>query len=227
MRGSRIAYKIMNRNEVLKILETAAGIDKDFKVFGASKHKYRLNNPIPVDFVRNAEEKYGFTLPEDYFRFITEIGDGGAGEDYGLYSFKEYIMKNNPGCENDRQSLKLTFVVEPMSDEDEKYSGLAPEFFKDNRERCFFDPHYRDDYDDDDYDYDGFIDGYLVLGTRGCAYDYGLAVSGEHKGRVFDTDNEGTFVLLADSFEEFYGCWLDKISDTAWLKKQIEFWTRS
>lgn len=207
-------------NDVLKILETAAGIDKDFKVFGASKHKYRLNDPIPVDFVRNAEEKYGFTLPEDYFRFITEIGDGGAGEDYGLNSFKKYIMENNPGYERDRQGLKLPFVIRPMSDEDEKYSGLAPEFFKDNREKCFFAPQYCND------DYEGYINGYLVLGTRGCAYDYGLAVSGENKGRVFDTDNEGTFVLLADSFEEFYSCWLDKISDTAWLKRQIEFWTR-
>lgn len=67
----------------------------------------------------------------------------------------------------------------------------------------------------------------LVPGTRGCQYDYGLVISGKHGGRVFDTDNEGTFVLLADSFEEFYGGWLDKISDTAWLKRQIEFWTRS
>ncbi len=189
-------------------------------VFGASKHKYRLNDPIPVNFVRNAEEKYGFTLPEDYFRFITEIGDGGAGEDYGLYSFKEYIMKDNPGYEKERQGLKIPFEIRPMSDEDKEYSCLDPKYFDNNREKCFFDPRFCDD------DHDGFINGYLVLGTRGCQYDYGLVVSGEHKGRVFDTDNEGTFVLLADSFEEFYGNWLNKISDTAWLKGQIEFWTK-
>lgn len=206
-------------NNVLKILETAAGIDKDFKVFGAATHKYRLNDPIPVDFVRNTEEKYGFTLPEDYFRFITEIGDGGAGEDYGLNSFKEFITKNAPKDDMELQCLKLPFEIRPMLDEESV--TLVPEFFKDNREKCFFAPQYYND------DYEGYINGYLVLGTRGCAYDYGLAVSGEHKGRVFDTDNEGTFVLLADSFEEFYGGWLDKISDTAWLKKQIEFWTRS
>ncbi|MBD5129422.1 MAG: SMI1/KNR4 family protein [Ruminococcaceae bacterium] len=206
-------------SEVLKILETAAAIDGDFKVFGASKHKYRLNAPVSADFVRNAQEQYGFTLPEDYFRFITEIGDGGAGEDYGLYSFKEYITKNNPGYEKERQGLKLPLEIRPMTDEDGKYSGLAPEFFKSNREKCFFDPHY---YDDDN---DGFSDGCLTLGTRGCQYDFVLALSGEHRGRVFDIDNEGGFVLIADSFEEFYSRWLDKISNVDRLKGQIEFWT--
>lgn len=208
----------MNKNEVLKILETAAGIDKDFKVFGAAKHKYRLNDPIPVDFVRNAEEKYGFTLPEDYFRFITEIGDGGAGEDYGLYSFKEFITENNPEDDMELQCLKRSFEIRPMLDEESV--TLAPEFFKDNREKCFFATQYYND------DYEGYINGYLVLGTRGCQYDYGLVISGEHRGRVFDTENEGGFILLADSFEEFYSSWLDKISDTAWLKGQIEFWTK-
>ena len=207
-------------NNVLKILETAAGIDKDFNVFGAAKHKYRLNDPIPVDFVRNAEEKYGFTLPEDYFRFITEIGDGGAGEDYGLYSFKEYMMKDNPGHEKEKQCLKLPFEIRPMTDEDMEESCLNREYFENYREKCFFDPRFLDE------DFDWFVGGFLVLGTRGCQYDYGLVVSGEHKGRVFDTDNEGTFTLLADSFEEFYRNWLDKISDTAWLNRQIDFWTR-
>ena len=211
----------MNRDYVLNILETAAGIDKDFKVFGAAKHKYRLNDPIPVDFVRNAEEKYGFTLPEDYFRFITEIGDGGAGEDYGLDSFKEYMMKDNPGYEKEKQCLKLPFEVRPMTDEDLKESCLNRKYFENYREKCFFDPRFLDE------DFDWFIGGWLVLGTRGCQYDYGMAVSGEHRGRVFDTDNEGTFTLLADSFEEFYRNWLDKISDTDWLKQQIEFWTRN
>ena len=210
----------MNKNEVLKILETAAGIDKDFKVFGAAKHKYRLNDLITVDFVRNAEEKYGFTLPEDYFRFITEIGDGGAGEDYGLNSFKEYIMKDNPGYEKERQGLKLPFEIRPMTDEDMEESCLKREYFENYREKCFFDPRFLDE------DFDWFVGGFLVLGTRGCQYDFGLVISGEHKGRVFDTDNEGTFTLLADSFGEFYRNWLNKISDIDWLKRQIDFWTR-
>ena len=115
--------------------------------------------------------------------------------------------------------MKLPLEISPMTDEYGKYSGLAPEFFKSNREKCFFNPRY---YDDDNY---GFVDGCLTLGTRGCRYDFVLVISGEHRGRVFDIDNEGSFVLIADSFEDFYSRWLDKISNVDWLKGQIEFWT--
>lgn len=209
----------MNREDVVKALEAAAEIDKDFKLFGASKHKYRLNAPVSVDFVRAAEEKYSFTLPEDYFRFITEIGDGGAGEDYGLYSFEEFITKDKyPAVEKERQSLKLPFKIRPMTEEDKEDSALAEGYFEENREKCFFDARSTDD------DFDGFTGGFLVIMTRGCQYDVGLALNGEHRGQVFDIDYEGDFVLIANSFEEFYQSWLDKISDPEWLKQQVEFW---
>lgn len=212
----------MNREDVVKVLEAAAEIDKDFRLFGASKHKYRLNAPVSVDFVRAAEEKYAFTLPEDYFRFITEIGDGGAGEDYGLYSFEEFITKDKyPAVEKERQNLKLPFEIRPMTEEDKENSALAEGYFEKNREKCFFDPRYIDDENDE---FDGLPTGFLAIMTRGCTYDVGIALNGEHRGKVFDIDYEGDFVLTANSFEEFYQSWLDKISNPEWLKAQIEFW---
>lgn len=213
----------MNREEVVRTLAAAAAIDRDFRVFGASKHKYRLNAPLSVDLVRAAEEKYGFTLPEDYFRFITEIGDGGAGEDYGLYSFGDFIGKPlYPAIEDSRRKLSEPFAVRPMTAEDNESSGLADGYFEQNREKCFFDPRCLDD--DPDSDFDGLPTGFLAIMTRGCQYDVGLALNGEHRGKVFDIDYEGSFILTANSFEEFYQSWLDKISNHEWLKAQIEFW---
>lgn len=219
----------MNRNEVLKILETAAGIDRNYKVFGASRHKYRLNDPIPVGFVRQAEEKYGFTLPEDHFRFITEIGDGGACEGYGLYSFREYMMRSDhPVYEKDRRRLKLPFEAALLSES--KYADDFPfndEAVKKHPEEYFVCERIADYYNSDDDNEDhADADGFLELGSRGCQYTFGLAVTGKLRGRVFDTSNDGYYILLADSFEEFYGNWLNKISDKAYLKREIEFWTR-
>ena len=210
----------MNREEILETLKAAAEIDKDFKLFGASRHKYCLNAPVSAEFVRAAEEKYSFALPDDYFRFITEIGDGGAGEDYGLYSFEDFITKDKyPAIEKERRSLNRPFEIRPMTEADAENSALAEGFFEKNREKCFFDPRCSDD------DFDGFTGGFLVIMTRGCQYDVGIALSGEHRGQVFDIDYEGDFVLTANSFEDFYQSWLDKIANHEWLKQQIEFWS--
>lgn len=223
----------MNRNEVLTILKSAAEIDKDFMVFGTSKHKYRLNDPIPVDFVRNAEAYYGFTLPKDYFRFITEIGDGGAGEDYGLYSFREYIMRSDPGYEKERQRLKRPFEIKLLLKS--KYADDFPfndRSVKEHPEKYFVCERILDfEYGDDDDPDHANVKGLLELGSRGCQYTFDLAVTGENRGRVFDTANDGYYVLLANSFEEFYGNWLGKISDSAYLKsvieREIEFRTKA
>ena len=75
---------MLEREKIMGVLARARQMDPECQMFGASKHQYRLNLPIEASFVRSVEAEYGFSLPEDYFRFITEIGDGGAGPDYGI-----------------------------------------------------------------------------------------------------------------------------------------------
>lgn len=86
---------MLSREEILEILNEAQRIDEKCEMFGASRHKYLLNPPIRKSFVRQVEERYGFKLPEDYFRFITEVGDGGAGPDYGISPFADFMEKGN------------------------------------------------------------------------------------------------------------------------------------
>lgn len=55
---------MFNRDAIVEILKQAKSIDSQYELFGTRKHKYQLNLPIRVSFVRSLEEKYGFTLPE-------------------------------------------------------------------------------------------------------------------------------------------------------------------
>ncbi len=69
-------------------------------------------------------------------------------------------------------------------------------------------------------------DGFYVLGTHGCQWDFGLVISGDRRGQVFDTDNAGAYCFVSGSFEEFYQNWLAYISDMEKLKEDLEKWRR-
>lgn len=216
---------MFKREEVIKILRQAQCIDAKFEIFGASTHRYRLNPPIRASFVRRAEEKYGFVLPEDYFRFITEVGDGGAGPDYGIKPFVNMLMEGkSPRSEKFREaylySLAKLFVPrQMMPDEVEDYAIATIEAYKRNPDRYFV-------YEKTDENDLCGTDGFYILGTHGCQWDFGLVLSGEKRGQVFDTDNEGAYGFISGSFDEFYQNWLDYISDTKKICEELERWRK-
>lgn len=205
---------MLKRDEILEILERARRIDSRYELFGTEKHKYRLNPPLSASFVRTLEEKYEFSFPTDYFHFITEIGDGGAGPDYGIYSFKDFIEKEY--YTYDRECLKNAFVPHHMkSDEIDKFIIASKQELEENPDEYFA-------YEKADENADCPYDGFYVFCTPGCYSEYGIAVTGEMRGKIFFTDNMGGYQLVSDSFEEFYQNWLDSISDTERLKKALE-----
>ena len=69
---------------IKNLIKTAAEKDKTFKIFGASSHKYCLNETVSPAWVRKFEEQYQIKLPEEYVFFITKIGNGGASPYYGI-----------------------------------------------------------------------------------------------------------------------------------------------
>ena len=118
---------MLHREKITRILTQARQIDANCEMFGADHHQYRLNPPVPESFVRDVEEKCGFTLPSDYRRFITQVGDGGAGPDYGIDPFrhfwKEGYFQEDQFAEAHRQryrrSLTRPFAPRPMTPEDQ------------------------------------------------------------------------------------------------------------
>lgn len=211
---------MLRRDEIAAILKQAKRIDSKYELFGTEKHKYQLNPPISADFVRTIEEKYGFTLPDDYFRFITEIGDGVAEPDYGIEPFADLVQtgQNQDAEEYNeeyRNSLKNAFEPRHMlPDELENFAIATKAAYEQNPDKYFI-------YEKPD-DALCIFDGFYVLGTQGCQWDYGLVVAGEMYGKVFVTDNTGAYCLAANSFEEFYQNWLDQISSIEKVKEKLK-----
>ena len=75
--------------ELRLLLEKARTADADLKQFGAKNHKYQWNPPAVLADVEAFEREIGVTLPEGYRDFLLQVGDGGAGPFYGLFSLKQ------------------------------------------------------------------------------------------------------------------------------------------
>lgn len=215
---------MFNKDIINGILEQAIRIDSKYEIYTASTHKYKLNPPVSKEFVRKVEEKYHFTLPEDYVQFITEIGDGGAGPGHGMYQFGNILAKGQ------------TLAIEKLYEE--YRHGLAEEFIpqswvlgKDEEENFeeYYDFISKEEYKKNPGIY--FVcennNGFLHLGSYGGLREFGLVTSGKRYGQIFDTDREGFYYsFTAYSFSEFYQSWLDDISDIEKLKKDLKFWRR-
>ncbi len=68
-------------------LETLRALDANLTVFGAKTHRYELLRTVPARVVEEIEREHGFRFPDDYRRFVMELGGGGAGPSYGLRPF--------------------------------------------------------------------------------------------------------------------------------------------
>ena len=114
-----------------------------------------------------------------------------------------------------RNSLRNTFAPCPMlADELENFGIATRAAYERNPDKYFI-------YEKANEDSLCYLDGFYVLGTQGCQWDFGLITTGEMRGKVFVTDNEGAYCLEANSFEEIYQNWLDRISNTERLKEEL------
>ena len=162
-------------------------------------HRYRLEAPIVADEIVTFERQHGITLPEDYRQFLTQVGNGGAGPDYGIYSLGEGEEGPLPAIV--LENLPVEFALdEPWNDMDllEK-----PESY---------------------YSYE-LLAGAIPIATRGCALDYWMVVSGPRRGEIWldkRTDGEGVEPICeVDGLHMTFGLWYASWLEDACTKHSI------
>ncbi len=80
--------------ELIGLANKAKELDKNFNEYGADKHKYKFSPVVPISVVRKFEERHKIELPMGYVSFLTQVGNGGAGPEGGLYSLDEVEFNN-------------------------------------------------------------------------------------------------------------------------------------
>jgi len=179
----------------VKIAELAAK-DTEMKTFGASTfgqgHQYRMNAVLPVDELASFEREYDVQLPQDYADFLTQIGNGGIGPYYGLYSLAQSVA-------DDPRHKCRGFLASPFP--------LVE----------FFNPHDEEENATDDALFDDrYICGSIVLSHEGCGYYDRLIITGPQAGQVWSdgrVSDQGIAPLGCD-FYTWYDRWLtDAIAD--------------
>lgn len=204
----------MDFPERVKLLaRLAAKNDKFCAVFGAENYRYKFNPPATPDAIADFEKSFNIELPKSFYRYLTEVGNGGAGVDYGIYSLKDIAAFNEhlhfPGGE------KVIF----------EYDDIHAEWCKMLKEL--------DDIGDDGVLFDKIVGkmfrGLLVICTPGCSGDYVLVCEGKYKGMVgvinWDLIQEFEPKLSGMDFETWICDYFQKIIRGEVKKHRRNRWT--
>lgn len=148
------------------------------------------------------EADYGVALPEDYRRFLKEVGNGGPGPGYGILPLEKALDYDNKlwGSPVPKDHLRHPFphtgVYNPKDDMQPDYDAADDgRLTEEKLQQAIF------------RDYRGLIG----LAHEGCARYWVLVVTGPERGKVWIdcTDSGGPFIPLGCGFQAWYQDWLE------------------
>ena len=206
-------------------LSRLASKDSERRLFGSSKHEYRLHPPVDANEISQFEEQNGIRLPDDYRFFITEIGNGGAGPAYGVFKFGEeddgfdYCKWSNGYLVGD---LSKPFVHSESWNHTKEFWDKEPEISdelsEDEEDRLM------EEWDSlltAEYWSPSVMDGAIPVCHLGCAQRQWLVINGPQRGYVwndFRADQEGIKPNMSSggtpaTFSMWYLTWLQSALD--------------
>ena len=192
-----------------------AGDARAGELFGAGGHHFRLGAPLSGRELAEAEAQFGVRLPEQYRDFMRQVGAGGAGPFYGIFS----LTKANGSWTWEGDGAELTDVArlaEPFSRTGADPQALDALLADRPTGEVLTDDEYRDAYEAWDKRRENLLwnpdrtAGAICLCHEGCAYRYWLVVSGPERGTIWsdqraaDVDLEPT----GSTFGRWYLDWL-------------------
>ena len=193
----------MNKNEILQGLKFLSKYDRNqpktlygFKTYGANRHNFILNPVISEKDVKKFEEEFQIELPTDYVKFITQIGNGGAGPGNGLFPLDKW------NCELESPSkdfLKTPFPHVKEWNIENPFEVESQEFIKFEH----------------NYYIIKHVTGAIRISHYGCGIMYMLVVSGLEKGHIWVDDRCSEYGIYPAAkepltFEKWYMDWLGK-----------------
>jgi hypothetical protein len=147
-------------NRIKNKLDLLRNKDRQLKIFGAHRHRYTLNKCLHLKKIVAFENDNKCILPQGYKLFLMQLGDGGAGPNYGLEPLKNSVYADldfkdepslNPGkpfMHHSKWNMNFIPVHSAEDNEELHYKELA------DFENEYFDSKY--------------IDGCIRISNLGC-----------------------------------------------------------
>jgi len=182
---------IKNHNNLKKV-----NPNKYTKIFGASKHKFQLNPVATTKQVIEFENKYNFSFPDEYRRFILEVGDGGAGPYYGIKKRFTHIGSTLRHEEAKLYTKPCIYTEISKNSENWKCDLLGRDFQRIE--------------DSDEFLYEN---GLMSIFEVGCGEEGVIVMNGDYRGKICITDFGHTpyYYIEHQGFLDMYEHWQESI----------------
>jgi hypothetical protein len=193
-------------------------LDRGLQIFEAITHAYHLNPPLTEHQLYSFEMEYEVILPAGYRAFLSQIGNGGAGPYYGLWSLQESCSARQSCLAEDRLFLAHSFP--PWRKRLAEVGGVThlSEFWR----KCEEDSVYRERVMEalSRWDVCDAVRGSLPICEYGSGIEYVLVISGSATGEVWVDNGAFDFGLMPTvddqidqpglDFLNWYENWLDE-----------------
>lgn len=208
MNSESVCLKIESINRKLSLLRI---LDAECRLFGAQEHKYRPNEVFTREEVNEFASSLNIQFPEEYVEFICQIGNGGAGPGYGLFSLEKSLEESSAG------SLASSFPHrqpwQPLfggSDWQElERAGKLDEYMNAavSEDQAELYRQWEDDYFSSHY-----TQGSLNIGHQGCGHQTLLVISGPERGKIWGDSRCSSYGIFPEhvGFLDWYEAWLDQ-----------------